>query len=66
MQETEFGSVNEIDMLKIQVKICVRATKVTQELFGSHHHLTKWYESLSAHISFKSRLDISAMGKAVL
>lgn len=66
MQKTEFRSVNVINMLKIKVKICGRATKKTSELLGSHHHLPNWYESFLAHISFKSRLDIDAIGKAVL
>lgn len=30
MQKTGFRSVNVIDMLKIQVKICVRAMKETR------------------------------------
>lgn len=53
-------------MLEINVKICARAMKKTAELFGSHHHIPKWHESLLPHISFKNRLDIDAMGKAVL
>lgn len=66
MQKTEFRSVNLINMFKVKVKIlCVRAMKTTQ-LFGSCHHCPKRYESFLAHISFKSKLDIDARGKAVL
>lgn len=66
MQKTEFRSVNVINMLIIKVKICVRSMKKNSELFGSYHHLAKWYESLLAPIGFKSTLDIDAMQKAVL
>lgn len=65
MQKTEFRSVNIIDMLNINLWKSV-TEQWKKELFGSHHHLTKWYESFPTHISFKSRLDIDAMGKTVL